>query len=378
MLAKLNRQPARTRNHKLLYLSPRRQEKTPSFWVDTRTNRWYDFGDGAGGDLVDLIRDYLKFCREAHTTADALRWLGNMAAVPFHLPPVPIVEQAYSEPSLIIKSRKPIQHLALIQYVQKRGIPLTVAHRQLKEIRVHNHNTGKSFSALGFVNEEGGYELRNPFFQGSLGAKAISFIRGNHPKPDSIHLFEGCMDYLSIITQLHGKHLNGDAIITNSVAMLKQAIPYIQNYGYRKAYTWFDNDQAGEESDRSNGRVCQDPGRSDAHTDEPSLRPAQRRQCVAHAHTEPVGDGTWGRTPFNPCSPSMKSRSFTVTKRPIRTGFRSSHRQPPMRFCAMPGMRTGWNWSSSSKSCCLTRKTIVWESLTLPRAACPRVWPIRR
>ncbi len=125
---------------------------------------------------------------------------------------------------------------------------MEIACQHLKEIHVCNQRTKKSFFALGFPNEDGGFELRNPFFKGCLGSKAISFIRGREPTPDSIHLFEGFMDYLSAISQLNGEGLTGDAIILNSLSYLKQITPYIQHYGYRIAYTWFDNDTAGEKA----------------------------------------------------------------------------------------------------------------------------------
>ena len=248
ILGQLDIHPKQTTPHRLLYLSPVRLEKTPSFWVYLKTNRWHDYGDGRGGDSVDLVCAYLKFCREAHTVSDALRWINNMGVAPYQFKP-PVYENDQPDaPSLVLKSRKTIQHLGLIHYLEKRGIPLEIAHRHLKEIHVRNQNTQKSFFALGFANEEGGYELRNPFFKGSLGAKAISFIRGTEPKPEGIHLFEGFMDYLSAVAQLNGKGFKGDAIVTSSLSCLKQAIPYIQNYGYRTAYTWLDNDPAGEKA----------------------------------------------------------------------------------------------------------------------------------
>jgi hypothetical protein len=250
ILNRLNIYPKRKTHLKEWYLSPLRQEKTASFLLDTKTNRWHDFGEGVGGDLIDFACAYLKACREAHTISDALRWIKNMGVGPYQISPVyefadqPIEKDA----SLIIKSNKPIQHLGLLQYLAKRGIPLEVAHHHLKEIRVQNTRTKKCFTALGFQNEESGFELRNPFFKGCLGAKAISFIRGRAPKPDGIHLFEGFMDYLSAVSELNGQLFKADTIILNSLSCLKQAIPYMQNYGYRVAYSWMDNDPAGKKA----------------------------------------------------------------------------------------------------------------------------------
>ena len=216
--------------------------------VDVKTNLWYDFGEGIGGDLVHFVCAYLKSNRQDHTVSDALRWIKNMAGSSYEIAPIYIHEESQHDTSLILKTKKPIQHLGLVNYLKKRGIPLALARQHLKELHVRNQHNKKSFFALGFENEEGGFELRNPFLKGCLRPKAISFIRGTTPKPNSIHLFEGFMDYLSAIAQANNHQLKGDAIVLNSLACLKQAIPYLHNYGYRLAYSWMDNDSAGEKA----------------------------------------------------------------------------------------------------------------------------------
>ncbi|MGA0556813.1 toprim domain-containing protein [Larkinella sp. VNQ87] len=257
ILNRLGYQPHKASNGKMLYLSPVRQEKTPSFYVYLKTNRWHDFGDGRGGDLIDFAQAYLKFTRETDTVVDALRWIKNIGLGPFEFAPV-LAEYIEEEGAgLVLKAKKPIQHLGLIHYLEKRGIPLQLAHHHLKEIHVRNPRTGKSFFALGIQNEEGGHELRNPFFKGSLGPKAISFIRGREPKPKTIHIFEGVFDYLSAVAQAKGSGLKGDTIVLNSLSCLKQIAPYIQNYGYRVAYSWLDNDKAGEGATASLSEFCQ-------------------------------------------------------------------------------------------------------------------------
>lgn len=245
ILHRLDIYPRRTTAGKLLYLSPVRHEKTPSFYVYLKTNTWHDFGDGRGGDAVDLARAFLKFTREADTTADAMRWIKNIGLGTYQFKPVYEASPTEEEASLSLKKAGLIQQVGLIHYVQKRGIPLAVTERVLKEVHVRNRRTGKSFYALGLDNEEGDYELRNPFFKGTLGAKAISFIRGDKPPSNTIHLFEGVFDYLSIVARNKGG-LKGDAIVLNSLSCLKQVAPYVQDYGYRAAFTWLDNDKAGQ------------------------------------------------------------------------------------------------------------------------------------
>ncbi|MCF0049542.1 toprim domain-containing protein [Dyadobacter sp. LJ53] len=251
ILGKLNSHPTRINGNKALYSSPLRNEKTPSFWVNQSTNRWYDFGEPAGGDLIDFVRMYLKSCNEADTLFDALRWIKNMSENSY-VPALPVPKDELSDDnsSLTIKSIKPVRHLGLVQYLAKRGISLVLARKHLHEIHVHNKATSKSFYVLGFKNGDGGYELRNPFFQGSAKPKTISFVRATSAPSKRIHIFEGFMDYLSAVSRLGTEYPDGDSIILNSIACLSKAYPYIRNYGYRIAHSWMDNDIAGANASR--------------------------------------------------------------------------------------------------------------------------------
>jgi DNA primase len=40
------------------YFSPFRNEKTASFKIKMSDNVWYDFGDGAGGNVIDFVMRY--------------------------------------------------------------------------------------------------------------------------------------------------------------------------------------------------------------------------------------------------------------------------------------------------------------------------------
>jgi hypothetical protein len=248
ILSKLNLEPKKSQNTKSWYLSPFRSEKTASFQVDLKNNRWYDYGEGFGGDVVDFVCNYLKHYKEAHSKSDALRWIKNMSDDSVNLlniTPIP-PNSDKDDLALIFKKSGAIKHLGLINYLNKRGIPLSIAQKHLKEVQVLNKVTNRKIIALGLSNEEGGYELRNPLFKGCIAPKAISFIRGEIPKPQSISIFEGFMDYLSFISQMNGKPLKSDAIILNSLSCLSQINAYIRGYGYDHVYTWMDNDQAGQ------------------------------------------------------------------------------------------------------------------------------------
>jgi len=53
-LAQLGHHSRRIRRDDHWYLSPFREEKTPSFKVNKRLNLWFDHGTGKGGDLIDF------------------------------------------------------------------------------------------------------------------------------------------------------------------------------------------------------------------------------------------------------------------------------------------------------------------------------------
>lgn len=251
VLIKLNLKPTQENAQEAWFLSPLRDEKTPSFHVHLKKNVWYDFGDAKGGDIINFVCAYLEKSEESHTVSDALRWIKNMSGYVPSIAPVTSNDEPKEDPKLVVKNVNEINHLALVRYLEKRGVPLKIASKHLKEIYVQNKDTGKSMFALGLKNEEGGYELRNPFFKGCVGSKSVSFIRGNIPKPEGIHVFEGFMDYLSILADVNREKLDDDAIILNSLSCMKMATPYIKGYGYKTAWTWMDNDDAGKKATQS-------------------------------------------------------------------------------------------------------------------------------
>jgi hypothetical protein len=248
ILQRMGQLPSKQRQDESWYKSPIRDEKTASFHVNTKKNIWFDFGLGIGGDNIELVCQYLQTEGVGNSVPDALRWLDNMFD---HAPKIKsvkheIVENEPESPKLSIRAVKNLYQRVLENYLSDRGIPITIGARYLKELRIHNHETGNHFIALGFKNEDEGYEIRNKRFKGSVKAKNISFIRGSIPGNKEIHLFEGVFDYLTAITQNHGKHFEGDVIVLNSIALLSKATPYLKGYGYKILYSWMDNDEAGK------------------------------------------------------------------------------------------------------------------------------------
>jgi hypothetical protein len=249
ILQKTGAKIARQTGNDQWYISPFRNEKTPSFKVNTARNIWYDFGEGRGGDNIDFVCVYLERSGADYTVSDALRWLGNMFSASVTSPLLfPVAAREKEESSLVLKSVKPLTHIALVRYLEDRGIPKGIAQKYLKEITIYNKATQKEYFAAAIKNEDGGYDYRNAYFKGCVRKKAISFVRGAVQGGDGIHIFEGFMDFLSVIAQRNGMPLSDDVIILNSVSSVNDATAYIRGFGYQAAYTWLDNDTAGKKA----------------------------------------------------------------------------------------------------------------------------------
>ena len=248
ILVKLHLLPAPLDASPFLFPSPFHPEHLPTLFIKRDTNEWYDTSLEKGGTLLDFVCEYLAFQKEASTQADAKRWIDNMVRMPDHLPlALQGNEKRHQreDAPLVFKKAGLIEHLGLIRYLEKQGIPLAVAQQHLKQVYVLHKKTRKHLFVLGFDNEDGGYELRNPFFKGCLRPKALSFIRGSVPGTATVHIFKSCWDFLSARTR-NTAPFKSDSLVLNAYECLGQVYPYLQHYGYRTLYSWMDHDAAGK------------------------------------------------------------------------------------------------------------------------------------
>lgn len=236
-LSRLGHEPAARKGTRLWYKSPLRQEQTPSFKVETTLNCWYDFGLGKGGNLIDLAT-------ELYQSTD-LRYLMRCIANSYPVPSVQTVASSFatrhSAPSIERFEVVPLEHRALVAYLQEPGIPAHIAKAKCKE--AHYGVNGKSYFAVAFDNISGGWELRNRYFKGCRGRKDISYLPWSRDGPSTeCTVFEGFIDYLSALAFCI---ISGvDAIILNSVVNVNKAVPYLKDYTVINCY--LDNDNAGK------------------------------------------------------------------------------------------------------------------------------------
>lgn len=243
LMAALGFVPAHRRKNgtEIWYNSPFRNEVTPSFKIQVDRNIWYDFGEGAGGNILDFVMRYKK-CN----LSTSLSFLENtklQRAKNAFKPLSDILEQTrdlFEESKHTLLKVKPVHHYALKEYIKERCIDTAIAFKYLSEIKYEVNQ--KEYFALGFVNRSGGWEVRSPVFKGCVGQKDISVIENN---ADRVHVFEGFLDFLSFLTLNRFDKLEGDVIVLNSVALKDTAILFIQSKGYKEVNTYFDNDKAG-------------------------------------------------------------------------------------------------------------------------------------
>jgi DNA primase len=222
------------------YRSPFRNETVPSFKISKKLNRWFDHGEGIGGNTLDFIIR-LKNC----SVKEALIYLSE-DSFSFHQQQY-FKEEPTSNFELIKKQN--LQNQALINYLESRKISYEIARLYCFEI--YYKSNGKRYFSIVFQNDSGGIELRNKYFKGSCNKKHITTIKNGS---DTLNIFEGFFDFLSYLT-LYPNRTNEDFIIINSTSLVEKSIKYLEDYDIIR--TFFDNDSSGKNATKLIEHSCQ-------------------------------------------------------------------------------------------------------------------------
>ncbi len=239
LLARLGYHPLKPAGRELLYISPLRDSDTrPSFSVNQKLGVWYDHGLGQGGNIIDFGAAYWKLSFQ-----DTLEKIAQTIDQPIIKNSEPKRRHAKKIPHYQIEHIKELgNNPAITVYLKERGI-WHAAQNRLKEIYYFvedEKKTRKYFFAAGHQNETGGWEVRSKYFKGCLGHKALTIIDGDKKQ---LSVFEGYFNYLSWLTE---NEPLGTVIITNSVALLPQAISKAKDFESVSLY--FDNDKTGRDA----------------------------------------------------------------------------------------------------------------------------------
>jgi hypothetical protein len=248
-LAALCHQPQKMRNQDYWYLSPFREEKTPSFKVNRSKNVWYDHGIGKGGNLIDFgiiyfncsVSDLLKHLLEYQNTAISFfhqRLSATNLAASFSSP-ADEKKETSTEGKIIVLSEKPLAEISLIKYLESRRISLDTANKFCKEIDFLLY--GKTRTVIGFQNNAGGYELRSADFKGSSSPKEVTFLDQNK---EQLNVFEGFFNFLTYqeINKNNSGHLT-NFLILNSLSFFQKEKERMEQHQHIHLY--LDRDSAG-------------------------------------------------------------------------------------------------------------------------------------
>ena len=250
-LAGLNIHPAKDRGYYGMYHSPFREDHDASMKVDYRQNLWIDYGTGEGGTIIDLVMQINGFSLNAAIAElDKYDKMAARNSDTFSFHRNDSIDNTKKQVSTMqVIAVKELTHPALLKYLHKRCINTATALQYCKEL--HYTVNGRSYYAVAFPNDTGGYDLRNEYFKGCFPPKDITHIKQKEQK-SSCYVFEGFMDYLSFLI-LRNKYNPGipgtdkqDYIILNSVSNVAKALDRLESY--EDIHCFLDNDTAGRQA----------------------------------------------------------------------------------------------------------------------------------
>ncbi|RRD00964.1 toprim domain-containing protein [Prevotella sp. OH937_COT-195] len=240
--------PAKRYNGYALYHAPYREDPNASLKVDFRQNLWHDYGTSQGGSIIDLVMK-MRGCSAYEAIAHLAEGKATtLAPSSFHREAHIGQRRDEQRPNntrriLSINEALPLHLQSYLREVRK--IDLAVASPYLHHVRYEVG--GREYSAIGFPNRAGGYELRDDkTFKGTIAPKDISVIAGQANNAP-LCIFEGVMDFLSLLT-MKGKEAISPSIVLNSVSNIHRAVAYLHEKGIDSVRAFFDNDPAGRQA----------------------------------------------------------------------------------------------------------------------------------
>jgi len=238
-LSTLGHEPAKIRTSDFWYHSPLREENTPSFKVNRRLNRWYDHGLGKGGNLIDFAILY-----HGCTVGEFLQNLGGHLSLQKPGVSRPVLEAEQDDNHIKVLGDFYLSSYALLRYLEQRRIPVDIADKYCREVRYELN--GKTYYGIGFKNDLGGYEIRNPYFKTSSSPKGITTF-DNGAK--DVVVFEGFTDFLSFKSIHQNEPENRfDFAVLNSVSFFEKARPFMEQHDMIRLY--LDRDATGQNYSR--------------------------------------------------------------------------------------------------------------------------------
>ena len=232
ILDKLGAKRAGGTGNRLLYHCSFREDRNPSMYVNLTRGTWVDMAnpDEYKGDGIKLVELTLNL-----RPLEAAKYIVGESVVSSNASTQINTSRRVQREDSTEYTVHELEHPALLDYLNSRGIPANLAKRLCKEIHI-----GRLFF-IGFASKNGGYELRNKLGKRSLGNKNISVLGTG----DKAIIFEGFIDFLSHL-RIYGFIADHKYIVLNSVCNLEKVIEHFNVFGLpQHIQLWLDNDDAG-------------------------------------------------------------------------------------------------------------------------------------
>lgn len=234
--------PVRQNTGKYLrYLSMLHNEKEASFYINKANNKWKDFGmpGTKWDDVIGLVRT-IDDC----SFTEALERLLNIKIVKSRR----VTNEEY-KPGIEIVNTSPLKASVLIEYLSSRGVDIDIARLYCTEALVRfpnsTSNPNKEHLYIAFRNDKGGYELRNQYKSKigkvSSSPKYFTRIEGD---PEKYNLFEGFIDFLTMLTKYKVQQFKNTTVILNSLVNLLYLYETLKSNEENNVF--FDNDEAAD------------------------------------------------------------------------------------------------------------------------------------
>src|SRR5690606_19283880 len=138
-----------------------------------------------------------------------------------HDKPKPSISPLAADRDLEYLQDLPLNSGRLISYLeQSRKIPSHIAKKYLRLVRYKNLKNNNSYYAIGMKNRAGGFEIRagsdSYSFKSALISRDISIFRAK-PNSDTVHVFEGMLDFLSYLVMMELDEPPCDCVVMHSV-----------------------------------------------------------------------------------------------------------------------------------------------------------------
>ncbi len=244
-LSSLGFQAIKTRGEDYWYFSPFRQEQTPSFKINRKSNIWYDHGSGDGGNIIDFgilyhridVRGFLELLTTHYRQNDfsfhpLLKKDSTISLVAGE-------KENTADSKIIVIATRQLSDKRLLHYLKARAISVELAGQYCQEVDFNLYK--KQHTAIGFPNGKGGYELRNSYFKGSSSPKTFRFFDNGSQE---LQVFEGFFDFLSWLSHFKNEQFPSNFLVLNSLSFFQRAKQTME--AHRNIRLWLDRGTAGQ------------------------------------------------------------------------------------------------------------------------------------